>query len=250
MSIHKVNLGICGHEKIYCPAEAITVPALPEQTDHYMPVSHLKVLTLLREQVAVNGLDIVQEIHSLARNGQRYFGMMQVHSANFDNPEMGFVIAVRNSYDKSLPASIACGNSVFLCDNLLFNGEVVLGRRHTLNVMNDLPNLIARGVSTIADRWVVQEDRFNAYKATPFGDRMADAFIVSMFRESGILKKTQIADVLDAWYEPPHAEFEARTAYSLHNAFSEAWKSQRPETLVKPSAVLHRKLDELAGFRS
>ena len=244
---HLTNLSICGGEKRYCEEAEILAPTLPQRTDHYVPVSHMEVLDLVRKEVATNGLDILQSVHSLARKGQRYFGLMQVQSAQFNAPDLGFVIGIRNSYDKSIPASIACGNQVFVCDNLMFNGEVVLGRRHTLNVWNDLPRIVADGVRAITKRWKVQTDRLTHYKASPFGDRMADSFIVDVFRK-GLLQQTQIADVIRAWYEPPHKEFEARNAYSLHNAFSEAWKNQRPDTLIKPSVVLHRELDLLTGF--
>jgi len=247
MNAHLTNLSICGAEKHYCSDAEIAVPALPERTEHYVPVSHTQVLDLVRKEASNNGLEILQEVHSLAREGKRYFGMMQVQSAQFNEPDLGFVIGIRNSYDKSIPASIACGNQVFICDNLMFNGDVKLGRRHTLNVWADLPRIVSEGVTAITKRWTKQINRLSAYKVAPVGDRMADSFIVDTFR-TGILGQTQIADVIEAWYEPPHKEFEARNAYSLHNAFSEAWKRQRPDTLIAPSNVLHQKLDEIAGF--
>jgi hypothetical protein len=48
-----------------------------------------------------------------------------VQVANGLNPEdFGLVAGVRNSHDKSFPASLVLGASMFVCDNLSFSGEV------------------------------------------------------------------------------------------------------------------------------
>ena len=45
-----------------------------------------------------------------------------------------FVVGVRNSHDKSFPAGLVIGASIFVCDNLSFSGEVKLARKHTVHV--------------------------------------------------------------------------------------------------------------------
>jgi hypothetical protein len=58
------------------------------------------------------------EAHGLTRDGRRYFGLLQV--ANGTNPDdFGLVVGVRNSHDRSFPASLVLGAACFVCDNLV-----------------------------------------------------------------------------------------------------------------------------------
>src|SRR5262249_51585397 len=85
-----------------------------------------------------NGLHVVQEGHGLWRDGQRYFGLMEVRNGS-NADDFGLVVGLRNSHDKSFPAALALGSRVFVCDNLAFSGEVKLSRKHTTYIWRDLP---------------------------------------------------------------------------------------------------------------
>ena len=50
-----------------------------------------------------------------------------------------YVLGVRNSNNKRFPAGLVMGVAPFVCDNLMFCGEVEVSRRHTKNIMSDLP---------------------------------------------------------------------------------------------------------------
>lgn len=240
------NLSICGGEKRYCKESDLGAVPMPEQTRSYIPLSHNGLVAEVRKQLSDSGIGILQEVHSLARKGLRYFGLMQVVPVEATSDEMAFIIGLRNSYDKSIPASIACGNQVFVCDNLMFNGEVVLGRRHTVNIFRDLPDKIRLGIKRITDRWVGQVNRFEVYKQIGLGDSQAHDLIAMAYR-AGAISPKQVADVVDQWHNPNHREFADRNVFALHNAFSEVWKQNAPEIILANSAALHPVLDTFAG---
>lgn len=101
-------------------------------------VPHHRLLTGVQESLARSGLYVVTEAHGLTKDGNRYFGLLQV--ANGTNPDgFGLVVGVRNSHDKTFPAGLVMGASVFCCDNLSFSGEVRLARKHTAHIERDLP---------------------------------------------------------------------------------------------------------------
>lgn len=50
-----------------------------------------------------------------------------------------YVLGVRNSNNMRFPAGLVIGIAPFVCDNLLFSGEVTVARRHTKNILTDLP---------------------------------------------------------------------------------------------------------------
>lgn len=70
-----------------------------------------------------------------------------------------WILGLRNSHDKTFPAGIIAGLSVFICDNLGFSGEVKLARKHTTHIIRDLPRLVQSAVGKLMDRWHHQAQR-------------------------------------------------------------------------------------------
>ena len=125
-----------------------------------MPIPHFALVERLREIVVNAGLSITQEAHALARNGLRYFGLFQVAGIpNFSQESnIGTVIGLRNSHDKSFPAGINAGSAPFVCDNLAFSGEVRVSRKHTRFVLRDLPGLSSELIAKLAEAGVHSRD--------------------------------------------------------------------------------------------
>jgi hypothetical protein len=129
--------------------EQIATIATPPRTPTWVPIPHSRVLTGVQTSLKRAGLHAVTEAHGLTCDGARYFGLLQVaNGQNADN--FGLVLGLWNSHDKSFPAGLVVGASVFVCDNLSFSGEVRLARKHTAFVERDLPQLVDRAVGLLA----------------------------------------------------------------------------------------------------
>lgn len=226
--------------------EELSIPKVPEQTDSYVPVPHNQFVEMVKGELAEANLNVVQESHILWRNGQRYFGLMQVNNPQIDSADSAMIVGLRNSYDKSLPAMIASGNQVFVCDNLSFAGEIVLGRKHTKNIFDDLSNLVKGAMGILFKHWKQHFARVDAYKNVELGDLQAHDLIAKSFL-LGAISKTQVADVIEQWHKPNHPEFNDRNLFRLHSAFTETWKG-RLDLLPSNSRLLHSELDKVAGF--
>jgi len=120
--------------------EQLDLIRVPEETDSYIPVSHyhladklVKVSTdILRDYV------LVGEQYAVARNGNQMFALLKFQREESD---MALSVAFRNSYDRSMSLGIAIGACVFVCDNLALQGDIVIMRKHTKNVWNELEDL-------------------------------------------------------------------------------------------------------------
>lgn len=240
----ELNLRVCGGENSAVSFEALQSIKLPDATDSYSPVGHATLVSIFREQLKAANLSVVQELHTTARFGQRYFGLFQIDMGK--SGHSGTVVGLRNSHDKSFPAGICAGNAPFVCDNLCFHNEVVLGRRHTVNVMRDLPQIVSRAIGKLGDMWTNHENRVSAYTKTELNDDQAGNLILRGYR-AGAIGKTMIADVLDQWEKPNHEEFSGRNLWSLHNAFTEIYKGNLI-ALPKRSEALHSIFDPFAGL--
>jgi hypothetical protein len=244
--MRKTNLMLhCGARA--ASREQIAAVATPHRTGTWVPIPHGHLLAGVQGCLERAGLAVVTEAHGLTRDGARYFGLLQV--ANGDNPDdFGLVVGLRNSHDKSFPAGLAVGASVFVCDNLSFAAEVRLARKHTSHIARDLPQLIERAVGRLGDLRRSQEQRFAAYKQRELTDGQAHDLIVQGL-DARVLPLTRIPPVLREWREPRHPEFRegGRTAWRLFNAFTEGLKGNL-DALPRRTQALHGLLDAACGL--
>ena len=59
-----------------------------------------------------------------SHNGMRFFGLLGLEMPGHNSTLYRSVLGLRNSYDKSFSTGVCIGASVFVSDNLSFNGEV------------------------------------------------------------------------------------------------------------------------------
>ena len=214
----------------------------PERTATHVPIPHDRLLDGIIGSLEANHLTVVNESHALGKDGNRYFGLLQVVNGN-NHDDFGMVIGVRNSHDKTFPAGIVVGAQVFVCDNLSFSGEIKLARKHTVYVERDLPMLIQRAMGRLTDQRGKQEQRFASYKATEFSDGQAHDLIIRAL-DAQVLPVTKIPHVLQEWRNPSHPEFASngKTAWRLFNGFTEAAKGNL-DFLPRRTQALHGLMD-------
>jgi Domain of unknown function (DUF932) len=210
-------------------------------------VPHRRFLEQVESTIVGNGLTIVNQAHALWNEGLRYFGLLEVANGE-SHPDYGLVIGLRNSHDKSFPASIALGSSVFVCDNLAFSAEVTIARRHTRFIERDLPRIVHTAVGRLADMRGQQDERIQTYKNTELSNPTAHDLVIRAV-DANVLPVTQVPAVLKEWRTPSHEEFTAdgRTLWTFLNAMTEAFKGNLA-ALPRRSQALHGILDSVCGL--
>lgn len=227
----------------------VDVVKTPRKTETWHPIPHKRFINGVIESLDRSGLHVVTEAHALAHDGQRYFGMFQLKNGN--NPvDYSLVVGLRNSHDKSFPAGLVVGSGVFVCDNLAFSGEVKIGRKHTVFIERDLPNLIQSAVGRIGDLRKRQDDRIDTYKRFEMSDTQAHDIVIQAL-DNRIAPVTYIPKILKEWREPRHAEFTtARNGWRLFNAFTEILKESNLFERPRATQALHGLMDTACGVRS
>lgn len=240
----------CPNLLLHCGARAVErrdvqrIPT-PRATATWTPISHLELVTQVERSIKANGLVVGTQAHSLSHEGLRYFGLMEIQRSE-SAEDYCWVLGLRNSHDKTFPAGITAGASVFVCDNLSFSGEVKLARKHTTHIVRDLPRLVQSAVGKLMDRWHHQDTRLSIYKLTEIEDSTAHDLIVRA-TDVGVCPNKLIPRVLHEWREPRHEAFQPRNAWSLFNSFTEALKGNLIE-LPRRTEALHGLLDTHVGL--
>ncbi len=221
----------------------IAAAPTPAATPTWVPVPHQRLLEQVESTLVGDGFQIASQAHALWQGGLRYFGLLEVTNGHAHD-DYALVIGLRNSHDKSFPAAIALGNSVFICDNLAFSAEVTIARRHTRFIERDLPRVVHAAIGRLTDMRGQQDERISAYKETELDDVTVHDLVVRAV-DANVLPVTQLPSVLAEWRTPRFAEFAAqgKTAWRLFNAFSETWKGRHLAALPRRSQALHGLLD-------
>lgn len=233
----------CGGEHI--SRDDVANAPTPQRTKTWVPIAHQRLLDLVETTIDGQGFRITNQAHGLWGDGARYFGLMEL-STGIASDDYSLVLGLRNSHDKTFPASLALGSQVLVCDNLSFFGEVVLTRRHTRFIERDLPHVVATAVGRLSEMRVQQSDRIEAYKDKRIKDSTAHDLMVRAV-DTRVIPVTQLPTVLKEWREPRHDEFtqNGRTVWRLFNAFTESFKSRSLEMLPRRSQALHGLMDRV-----
>ena len=234
----------CGAHEVQ--RNQVATVTTPDPTDTWVPIPHHQLIQTVETTLKATNLRVGTQAHSVSHEGQRYFGLMEIIGKS-SSDDYCCILGLRNSHDKTFPAGIVAGASVFVCDNLSFSGEVKFARKHTRFILRDLPQLTERAIGLLMAKWHDQDKRISAYKEAEIEDSDAHDLIIRAC-DVGVCSNRGIPHVLHEWREPKHDAFEQRNVWSLFNAFTEALKDGTLAELPKRTEALHGLLDIHVGL--
>jgi hypothetical protein len=150
--------------------------------------------------------------------------------------DFAFALGLRAANDKSMAIELVAGCKVFVCDNMALCGEAdLLWRKHTSGLDRyTLRNAVALGVQKAIARFGSFDANIAMLKERFITDTEAKANIFDAVVK-GVIPQAFLPKVGQMYFEPPHAEFQPRNMWSLHNAYTEVF---RTEYATKPHLAL------------
>lgn len=197
----------------------------PQSTETWVPIPHGVLLDEVDRAINEMGLIIATSSRQfgLQRDGLQMFGIYSLLDNDNEDMGYGFSLGVRNSMDKTLSAAICFGSQVFVCDNLAFSGEVSIARKHTKNILKDLPVLVRQALGKF-DRFKNRQQKFYENMTEVFIEQSRVHDILCKALKADVMPATMIPRVLGEYESPKHACFQYRTLWSLFNCFTECFK--------------------------
>jgi hypothetical protein len=232
------NLMLHSGGKVATLDEVRNVPT-PAAVGRWHPTSHATVLDSVRETLTGAGYIVRAEKYALARNDQRFFGILDLATPLVLGVSLS--VGVRNSTDKSFPLGFAAGSRVFVCDNLAFSAELMVRRKHTVNGLRAFGAAIGQAVASLGSFKDAEAGRIRRLSEMEVSPAAASHFILTAYRR-GIINSHQIDPVVQEWETPRHQDFMPRTAWSLFNAFTEVIRNRAissPQTFVASTIRLN-----------
>jgi hypothetical protein len=188
----------------------------PDVTQTFRPVPHIELVETLDLVLTKNQIRIREEQFALRRDGSMLFGVLQL--AYGESSDGSAALGLRTANNKTMAIQICAGLSVLVCDNLAFRGDMIaLRRKHTSGLL--LREELAGAVLRFQDHFGRLSGEVTALKERRLADMEAKALIHDAFA-NGIMPLRFLPEVSAAYFQPRLPEFEPRTAWSLHNAFT------------------------------
>jgi hypothetical protein len=189
-------------------------------------------------------LRIGNESHALSADENQYFGLIELLGS--EERDYNLVVGIRNSHNKTLPIGLVAGTSVFVCDNLSFNGSVRLMRRHTSNAQRDLPFLVSRGVGKLMQMWNQNDQRIAAYKECRIKDKTMHDLVIRAV-DAQVCTNRMLPMILKEWREPRYECFAEKNCWAAYNSFTEVLKGNLHE-LPRRTEALTALMDTHVGL--
>lgn len=231
--------------------EALASVPTPDPTDTWRPVPHSQVLDIVESRLEASGFEVLGRDLGVAKDGLRFFGTLDISACvlNGDSGGVRLAVGVRNSHDKKFCQGMTGGTRVLVCDNLMFTGDIVVTRRHTLRAVEEFEERVAAGVAGLEALAGTEGNRVRRMMDRDLEDRDAHDFVVRAADER-VIPWSHVPKVLEEWRRPSHPEFEPRNLWSLTNAFTEVAKARFTRNPMRTASETIRLTSLLEGFAS
>lgn len=219
----------------------------PENTRTHYPIPHATFIDIVDTALEDAGLEVKEQAHALNRNGSHYFGLIKLAGGD----DYSTVIGLRNAHNKKFSAGFVMGSQVFVCDNLCLSGEVKIQRKHSVNILRDLPGLVSQGIGQLGRKKIEQDQRIEYYKDFGLKSKKVHDFLVRACVDNRLFPPSKIPRILKEYRTPTHEEFlgedGGQTAWTLMNAITEVQKGSNVFNLPKQQSRMIGMLDSLVG---
>lgn len=201
----------------------------------HKPINHARLVDELTRQFAAAGLEVAGSSFALSKDDQRLFGVLRFHQGP-SKADFSAALGFRQANDRSMGLSAVAGVSVMVCDNLALHGELIaMKERHTKGL--DLAAAVTECLGKFVAHFETLTHGIQQLKRLERSDESAKSIAVDA-AEAGVIGFSAIPYVLKEWREPRHEEFKPRTAWSLHNAFTEVLKKAPLARRLKATTAL------------
>jgi hypothetical protein len=210
----------------------------PEGTATYRPIPHIELVETIQNRLNRYGIQVQRQEYAVQRGGTRLFGVMELAYGMDD--ERGAALGLRTANDRSAALEIAVGLRVFVCDNLVFSGDMIaLRRKHTAKL--DLGESISLAMDRFFDRFAALEAGVASLKALPMPDDRAKAMIHDAFAAE-ILPVRLFREVSETYFHPQEdwIDVQPRTAWGLCSAFTRAIRQLEPAPAFRATTAVGR----------
>lgn len=225
----------------------------PPPTKSWFPIKHAIVVDTVTQALTDGGFQIRQTKVAMSPSNARMFTTFDLETP-LAGGDVTLAVGARNSCDKTFPLSFCAGERVTVCDNLAFQSELIVTRKHTRFGADRFREAICESVRSLWQFQQSESARIRQFQAQAITPADADSIMLRSF-EKGIISHYLLPRVIREFREPSHPEFAANglTFWRLEQAFTTVLGSveqSNPHRFCAVSLAIQGLLSQAAGLPS
>ena len=223
MSETSTLLAHCGTTKV--DRDFLKTIPTPEATRTHQPISHWDLVNELIISLGFRHINVIRDEYAVSPDGMKLFGVMDL---DYEFTGARFSLGIRNANNRTMSLGLVIGYRVFCCDNLCFQGDYKpILARHSKSLQ--LQDILSVGLDKTQRNFEPLKRTIGEWKANQLTDEQAKLILYEAFVEGKLKAPAKLLKPAhDAYFNPPHEEFEERTLWSLSNGLTEAIKTLKP----------------------
>jgi len=201
-------------------------------------ISHKDLTNTLIQDMLGRGWIINSMAFSLSKDQADLAGAFDITLPNLDAPEgQMFSLGFLTSNAMRKPLKFVVGTRVFVCNNGMATGEIILKHKHTFRF--DLDFEVHDALNLYGEKARLVKNTVENMKERKLANREYESLLIKTGRD-GILPWSRVGQLDEEYRHPTFRDFSERNCWGLYNAFTH---------IVKKSPPMNQ-MDQMNKFRN
>ena len=200
--------------------ELILKKQLPLKTESYTPIAHKSFIESIEKELKHTDYKIKNTNFIANKTMTKLVGSYILESNDGD---IGPMIGFRNSYDKSMSAGLVTGASVFICENGVIDGEIIILRKHTGTADLEIKQHIFNEVNNLQIRYEKMLQFKQNISDVELDSNLINQIIGDLYFQDNIIKAEQLSILKKEYFKPTiNYGVDQNNAWNIYNLLTYA----------------------------
>lgn len=228
---------VCGTKISRSDINAVELARPKNAGGYWQGIRHGELVQTIEESARSRGWEIEQELFSLSKDQADMAGAVQLRIPNIEAPDgMAYSLGFLTSNARRRALTMVVGTRIFVCNNGMATGQIVMNRRHTSGV--SLFDEVDDALDIYEERIKDVPTKIAGWQKRELSRNETNEILIQT-GERGILPWSRVGQVADEFKRPTFSDFNERTSWGLLNAFTYVAQKQSPLT----------QMDSLSAFQ-
>jgi len=201
-------------------------------------IQHGELVDAITDEVTSRGWKITDQQFSLSKNRADLAGAFELQIPNLEAPkDQAFSLGFITSNNMRRPLKLVVGTRVFVCNNGMATGQILMNKKHTINF--DLYNELEYSIDEYMDKARLINNYVESLKNRNLTEPETEHILITAGRQ-GVMPWSRIGQVDEEYRNPTYQDHDERTSFGLLQAFTH---------IVKKNPPLEQ-MDQMSDFRT
>lgn len=196
-----------------------------EPTVSYSPISNYEIVETVEETLDKLNYKVTDVKFLSNSKGSKFVAQWVILS---DDTDYNMMIAIKNSYDKSMSAGVACGSNVVVCSNGAVSGEIAFSRRHRGQASKIVLEGLVEGIKALDNSHRLIVEDLEQLKNISLNSKQMAELAGRLFIEEEVIRLEQLSIIKQEIKKESFDYGIYNSGYNFYNAVTHALKNTHP----------------------